>query len=93
MENIEDNVVYLTLESYFLTWVYFALAVEDYFANNKQYPEYFKGLWKMNSIIYQTALCVELPVTVVFWGFLFKVILTLPGITRIQFLIQHKLLH
>jgi hypothetical protein len=46
----------------------------------------------MNSIIYETAICVELPVTVVFWGFLFKVILTLPGITRIQFLIQHKLL-
>jgi hypothetical protein len=27
MDNIEDNVIYLTMESYFLTWVYFALTV------------------------------------------------------------------
>lgn len=57
MDNIEDNVIYFTMESYFLTWVYFALTVEDYFANSKQRPEYFKGLWKMCSLIYELALC------------------------------------
>ena len=81
MDNIEDNVIYFTMESYFLTWVYFALTVEDYFANSRQRPEYFKGLWKMCSLLYQTALCAEVPVTIVFWGFLFRILLQMKGVT------------
>lgn len=81
MDNIEDNVIYFTMESYFLTWAYFALTVEDYFANTKQKPEYFKGLWKMCSLLYEMALCAEVPVTLVFWGFLFKILLSMEGVT------------
>ena len=75
MPNIDENIIYLTLESYFITWVYFALTVEDYFANSPDKPEYFRGLWKMCSLLFEVALCAEVPVTLVFWGFLFKIMM------------------
>lgn len=35
----------------------------------------------MCSLLYEMALCAEVPVTLVFWGFLFKILLSMEGVT------------
>lgn len=79
MPNAIENIIYLTMQGYFLTWVFFALALEDYLASYLTKDKVFPGLWKLTYLIYQIAINLEVPITLVFWIFLFRIVLTLPG--------------
>lgn len=80
MNNAIENIIYLTMEGYFLTWVYFALALEDYLSRRIAREEVFPGLWKLTYIIHEIAMGVEVPITLVFWTLLFRILLEIPGV-------------
>lgn len=80
MPNAIDNFIYLTMQGYFLTWVFFALALEDYVTRKVVKQEVVPGLWKFTYLVYEIALAVEVPITIVFWTILMAIVVDLPGV-------------
>jgi hypothetical protein len=80
MPNAIDNFIYLTMQGYFLAWVYFGLTLEDYLSRRILKQELVPGLWKLCSLIFEMAICLEVPITLVFWGILMAIIVDLPGV-------------
>lgn len=84
MASITTNFIYLTLHGYFMTWLFYALVLQDYWLTKvygkQQHPcpklvSFYSRLKYYIEIIYETALCFEFPITLVFWTFLFEILL------------------
>jgi uncharacterized membrane protein len=83
MPNAIENFIYLTMQGYFLAWVYFALALEDYITRRVVKQEVIPGLWKLTYLVYEVAITIEVSITLVFWIFLMPIVLKTPGVSGI----------
>ena len=85
MNSLMANILYLTMQGYFLTWLYFLATMQDYMINGfgkwgRVFP-LCNNLKYYIEIIFQMAFCLELPITLIFWGFLFNILIHIEGIT------------
>lgn len=80
-----NNIIYLTMQGYFFTWLYFLLTLQDYMINGfGKWGQVFplsSNLKYYIEILFELAFCVEPPITLIFWGFLFKILINMEGIT------------
>ena len=83
MPTLLDNIIYLTDLGYFLTWLYFLLSIQFTFEHkrNSNSPLSSSSSTKFIVIIYEVAICLQLPITIIFWGFLFQEMIHAKGIT------------
>jgi hypothetical protein len=94
MPSLTTNVIFLTMIGYLMTWLYFAVTLQHHILGKyKKLSLYIKSdgsLPKFIELIFEIALCAEVPITIVFWTILLPIVLDMPDVTSIFLLIQPK---
>lgn len=69
---IQDEFIYLTEWGVWLTFFYFSVSIANMLSHQWRGKPLWNGIWKLETVLFLTALTYEFTITVVFWSVLYR---------------------